>query len=136
MLLTICCLSAAQAQWLETTIPIPDSFGVLEEPQCLAYNATNTTIYVGGRDGDCVIAIDGATNQRIARIPTGKFVLDLCYNSTNNKVYCVVGDIVTVIDGATDSVIANVGARGTHALSYNPINNRVYCADLYATSSV
>jgi YVTN family beta-propeller protein len=56
----------------------------------------------------------------------------LCYNPTNNKVYCANcgSGSVTVIDGATDSVIATVSA-GTHlyALCYNPTDNKVYCAN-------
>ena len=72
LLVVFCCLSAVSGQWLETTIYLPDSLGGLTHPQCLVYNTTNNTIYVGGQYGDCVIAIDGATNQRIARIPTGR----------------------------------------------------------------
>ena len=38
---------------------------------------------------------------------------------------------MTVIDGATDGVVATV-ATGAEpcALCYNPINNKVYCANL------
>ena len=107
ILLAVCCLSAASAQWNEATTLVPDSFGGLQNPQCLTHNATNNTIYVGGRYSDCVIAIDGVTNQKIARIPTGMDVYDICYNLTTNKVYCANygSNDVTVIDGAADSVI-------------------------------
>ena len=37
---------------------------------------------------------------------------------------------MTVIDGATDSVIATVDVGGgPGALCYNPQNNKVYCAN-------
>ncbi|MCX6844594.1 MAG: YncE family protein, partial [candidate division WOR-3 bacterium] len=51
------------------------------------------------------------------------------------KVYCAnyYSDNVTVIDGATNGVIATV-AVGTSpcALCYNPTNNKVYCANRYS----
>ncbi len=60
------------AQWLETTIYVPDSLCGIHNPRAFTYNNTNNTIYVGGEDGNCVIAIDGATNEKIARIPAGE----------------------------------------------------------------
>ena len=56
----------------------------------------------------------------------------------DNKVYCANdgSDNVTVIDGATDSVIATVTAGASpSALCYNPQNNKVYCAN-YSGDSV
>ncbi len=56
----------------------------------------------------------------------------LCYNPTNNKVYCANdgSDSVTVIDGATNSVIATVAVGDWPcALCYNPTDNKVYCAN-------
>ena len=62
----------------------------------------------------------------------------LCYNPTNNKVYCAndSSDNVTVIDGATDSVIATVTAGSDPcALCYNPTDNKVYCANYGAATT-
>jgi YVTN family beta-propeller protein len=56
----------------------------------------------------------------------------LCYNPTNNKVYCAnrYSDNMTVIDGATNSVIATVAAGDRpRALCYNPTDNKVYCSN-------
>ena len=49
--------------------------------------------------------IDGATDSVIATVTAGSAPYALCYNPTNNKVYCANdgSDNVTVIDGATDS---------------------------------
>ena len=118
----------ANAQWLETTICISDSVGY---PKCLAYNSTNNTVYAGG-DGECVIAIDGETNQRIAWIPAGEAIHDLVWNSTNNKVYSAnyYSNSVTIIDGATNSVIAAIPVGNyPRALVWNSINNRTYVAN-------
>jgi YVTN family beta-propeller protein len=130
-----CLLSIAPGQWLETTIMLPDSLCGLRHPRCLTYNSVNNTICVGGDDGECVLAIDGATNQKIARIPTGSYGIALCYNPTNNKVYCANSwsDDVTVIDGASNSVITTVAAGDYPcALCYNPQNNKVYGANEYS----
>jgi YVTN family beta-propeller protein len=56
----------------------------------------------------------------------------LCYNPTNNKVYCANygGNNVSVIDGASDSVLATVAAGSEPcALCYNPTNDKTYCAN-------
>jgi YVTN family beta-propeller protein len=56
----------------------------------------------------------------------------LCYNPHDNKVYCANerSNNVTVIDGATNGVIATAAAGdGPCALSYNPLDNKVYCAN-------
>jgi YVTN family beta-propeller protein len=120
------------AQWLETTIYVPDSlFGVLY-PRVFTYNANNNTIYVGGEAGDCVIAIDGQTNQKIARIPAGSNIYALCWNSTNNKVYCAnyESDDVSVIDGATNQVITRIQVGDEPcAFAWNSIQNRTYVAN-------
>lgn len=119
------------AQWLETTIYLPDSLTGVVYPQAFTYNVTNNTIYVGGSSGHCIIAIDGTTNQKIAKIPAGSDIIDLCWNSIDNKVYCANwgDDFVTVIDGITNSVITNIQLEEyPNALVYNINNNKVYCA--------
>jgi YVTN family beta-propeller protein len=128
------------AQWLETTIYIPDFLSGIQAPQAFVYNPANNTVYVGGARGDCVIAIDGATDEKIARIPAGENIKAMCWNSTNNKVYSAYnptsnkvycasfyGGAITVIDGATNEVIATTEFVG-EPLVYNSTNNKIYCA--------
>jgi YVTN family beta-propeller protein len=127
-------VSLASCQWLDETLYLPDSFGGIYGPQCLAYSAANNTIYVGGPYSDCVIAIDGASNQKVARIPTCLNVSALCCNSQDDKVYCAsyIRNQVTVIDGATNRVVAAVPAGDQpRALCYNPTDNKLYCANGY-----
>jgi YVTN family beta-propeller protein len=79
-----------------------------------------------------VTVIDGATNGVIATVAAGAGPRALCYNPTNNKVYCAnsSSDNVTVIDGATNGVIATVAADDRpRVLCYNPSNNKVYSAN-------
>ncbi|MDH5187153.1 MAG: YncE family protein, partial [candidate division WOR-3 bacterium] len=119
------------AQWLETTIYVPDSLSGITRPQAFTYNTTNNKIYVGGKEGDCVIVIDGQTNEKVAKIPAGRNIKALTWNSNNNKIYSAnhADGSVTVIDGETDSVITSIpiGLR-PFALVYNPTNNKIYSA--------
>jgi len=66
-------------------------------------------------------------------ITVGDCPVALVYNPTNNKVYCAnyESDNVTVIDGATDSVITTIMVGDApRSLGYNPTNNKVYCANI------
>lgn len=119
----------AHSQWLETTIPIPDTFGGLEGAQVLVYDSANNCVYVGGRGTD-VMVVDCETNKRVARVPTGPNVVALCCNTRDNKVYSANYDgwSVTVVDAASNR------RRKTLPLSYvptafcyNSLANKVYC---------
>jgi YVTN family beta-propeller protein len=67
------------------------------------------------------------TTIRVGQIPYA-----LCYNTQGDKVYvgCEGSNKVTVIDGATNNVIARPAAGNAVGLCYNQTNNRVFCADL------
>jgi YVTN family beta-propeller protein len=71
--------------------------------------------------------------REIAEIAAGNNSNRLCWNSTNNKVYCANywSDNVTVIDGETNRVIATIPVgNAPWALVWNSTNNRVYCANV------
>ncbi|MEO0078689.1 MAG: YncE family protein [candidate division WOR-3 bacterium] len=122
----------ACGQYLEATIRLSDSLGTLAVPRCLAYNSTNNTVYVGGEHGNCVVAIDGATNQKIARIPVGFAVYAILYNQQENKVYCADyhADNVIIVNGATNRVTSVVPVGDCpYALGFNPLENKVYCGN-------
>jgi YVTN family beta-propeller protein len=62
----------------------------------------------------------------------GGFPYALCHNVADDKVYCANywGNTVSVIDGATNSVVATIAAGGySRALCHNPLRNKVYCAN-------
>jgi YVTN family beta-propeller protein len=131
-------LSTVTAQWLETTIVLPDS----SVPLALCYNATDNRVYCAyislDRDGDDVMVIDGATNSVLATVSAGYNPHALCYNSQNNKVYCAneASDNVTVIGGATNQVLQTIGVgRRPRDFTWNPVQNRVYVAN-YGGSSI
>ena len=70
LLLAACLLpSLVSAQWIDTTLYIPDSMTGLAEPTCLARNSLTHTLYVGGENDNVVFAIDDRTGLKLARIP-------------------------------------------------------------------
>ncbi len=115
-------------------------------PSALCYNSRDNKVYCANWGGN-VTVIDGASNQVITTVAAESCPCALCCNSRNNKVYCanngvwaganmdtIIGDSVTVIDGASNQVIATV-APGSYLLCYNPQNNKVYCAN-YVSGNV
>jgi len=114
------------------TIYVPDSLSGLMYSQCAAYNPVTDKVYVGGT-GNCVIVIDCATNTKVARIPTKSDCSAIFCSPVNGKVYCV-GDLLTVIDGVSDTVVKTLHASGS-AFCYNSRNQRLY-AGLGSTSVI
>jgi len=73
-------------------------------------------------------------------IPVGSNPNHLVYNSTDNKIYTANwgygANTVTVIDGATNSVITTIPiGNAPHTLCYNPTNNKVYTANPFSDPS-
>jgi YVTN family beta-propeller protein len=125
-----CVLSAASAQWLETTIYLPDSAGGVLQPRTVASDPAGTKVYIGGRTPG-VSVLDAGTGQRRYRIATGGQVSAICHVPVRNKVYIASreSDSVTVADGSTGQVLASVAVgHGPAALACLPTGERVYCA--------
>jgi len=129
-LLAVCCiLSISSAQYLESTIYLPDSLGGLSYPRSIAWNPMNNQVYVAGELGDCVIAIDAQTLQKVARIPSGRGGAALLCTQPANKVYCAdeSSGSVTIIDGSRNVLLARVAVSDSpQFLCYNTAQNKVY----------
>jgi YVTN family beta-propeller protein len=72
-------------------------------------------------------------------IPVGILPGALCWNSTNNKIYCANygSNNITIIDGETNVVITTIPVGDfPRALCWNSIQNRVYVANDNSTVSV
>jgi YVTN family beta-propeller protein len=120
-IILFCIPMLISAQWLETTISLPDSL-----PWILSYNSTNNKIYCTSFLSYSVTVIDGASNSVVNNIATG--ANDIEYNQTENKIYCSCGDCVKVIDGATDSIIDSVTTGFIpYGMLYNETGNKIYC---------
>jgi YVTN family beta-propeller protein len=135
ILLLLFSLALAFGQWIDTIIPLPDSFLPIE----ICYNYRNNKIYCYGLH-DTLIILDCSTYRVITSFPIGSGLHYLCYNSHDNKIYCSTWDYggmggIIVINGATDSLAFIPVGRVISALYYNPYNNKLYCA-LYNDSIV
>lgn len=79
-----------------------------------------------------VTVIDGTTDSIVRTVFVGHYVLALCYNPVDRKVYSAdaFDGTVTVIDATADTVLARVAVSGSpFSLCWNPLLDRVYCAD-------
>jgi YVTN family beta-propeller protein len=119
------------------TIPVGNS------PFGLAVNPATNTIYVGNGLDDTVSVIDGANNTVTATIPLavpgippgGSSPFGLAVNPATNTVYVAsIGtnsgpDNIAVIDGATNTVTANITVVGfAGEVAVDPTTNTVYVA--------
>lgn len=140
LLTTLCIILpvSLSAQWLETTVQVPQS------PEVLRWNGVNNRVYcaVGYPDAFGAIAmIDGATNALLDTImlpyqmPGG-----LCIDPEHNRVFCTGSSFyplddsfVTVIDANADTIVAEIQTgSGPMALCYNPLQDKLYCASQLA----
>ncbi|UCG41833.1 MAG: YncE family protein [candidate division WOR-3 bacterium] len=102
------------------------------------YNYTDDKAYFGTLN--VVAVLDGRADTLVREIwdpGGGDFILDLCYDAADNKVYvaCEGEDLVAVIDGKSDEVLGSIAVgRSPSALVWNPRDNRVYCANYYSSS--
>jgi YVTN family beta-propeller protein len=95
------------------------------------YNPQSNKVY-GGRAGPNVVVADCWGDSLVTTVTAQGSALDFCYNSRNNKVYFASEGYVGVIDGATDSLSAEVSLgvnRMPYALCYDPTDNKVYCTE-------
>jgi YVTN family beta-propeller protein len=108
---------------------VESTWGVMD----LRWSPIHNKVYCleSGDDSADVLVIDGPSDtieERI-RLPMGSTAL--CYNTTNDKLYCChdYDSTVTVIDCGTNQILHTVGVL-THpeVTCYNPQQNRVYVA--------
>jgi hypothetical protein len=80
--------------------------------------------------------IDGVSNQKIASVVTGNSPLVLCYDPTNNRVYCAdEAGVVTAIDGASNQAVRTIAVGiNSCALVWNPVHSRTYVANYHSST--
>jgi YVTN family beta-propeller protein len=122
----------AQAQWLETTIPVGN------EPVDLVYNPTNNKIYCANEHSDDITVIDGASNAVITNVYIycdGPHAL--AYNENDNMIYCAnrYSDNVSMIDGVSNVWYGNIEVGyDPMALAYSSTSNKIYCINTSSNS--
>ena len=149
VLLALLTPSSADGQWLEETIYLPDAFGGVIYPNCIAFDTVRNKVYFGGGDihpnddggsDDAtldywVVVVDAASMRRVAHVQVPGRVSGLCFNPANNRMYCALSwvDTVAVIDCTTDSLVALIPVgRNPDSLCCNPDDNKVYCLNRWS----
>ena len=135
-MICVLCTGAVHGQQVDRTILLPDSFGGLQLLSSPVWDSVDNRIYVAAQQSEGVLAIDGVTNRKLARIPTGHLTQDLCYCASRNRLYTVSGSqygyrdsVVTAIDCAANQVIARVRVpKGTGLIVFARGSDKVYCA--------
>jgi YVTN family beta-propeller protein len=130
VLLAICCLSVASAQWFEGWISLPDSL-VGVTPGCLACDSATSTVWIGGGGVGRLLAINTDSNKVVAsiRLP-GTRVSHLCGASNSHTVFGSMADrdTVVVVSCSSHAVQALIPVANPGLLYYSPTFNKVYCA--------
>jgi YVTN family beta-propeller protein len=120
----------------------------VERGSLLCYNPASNKVYCANYGSKTVTVIDGSTNAIVATVVAGPGLVGICCNPSNNKVYLAngaypqswpfheIGDsTVSVVDGATDKVIATVATHGRPmVLSYDSASGEVLAACRVATT--
>jgi YVTN family beta-propeller protein len=123
-------VSLSFGQWVETTIPLPDSLPKLNV-RPLVFHSPNHTVYVGGAES-FLMAINAETNTKLDKVigvgPGPHHYL--CSDPVGNKLYCANRDsTITVIDCATNQPVKTLQVwQSVTDLLHNPHENKLYCA--------
>jgi len=124
-------VAPASAQWVEHYVYLPDSARTVD----VCYSPLHNSVYCSDNAGNRIFVINGRNISRT--VPGGDAPGVLCYASAVDKVYCAnaVSDDVTVIDAATNTVVAQprVGDYPI-VLCHNPVRNKLYCSNFNGQS--
>lgn len=136
VLLSCACSIPLAAQSLVTDIPVSGY------PYGIAVNPSTNRIYAAVQPANngtpTVAVIDGSSNTVIDSISVSQGVGEIAVNLTTNRVYTSgcssQGCVVTVIDGAADTVTATIPITknqgiGIQGIAVNPVTNRIYVSD-------
>ncbi len=129
---------AAAGQWVDKVVTLPDSLSGVESPEYLLYCSVENVVYVGGGLGECLLALEGGSGDKVARVPLHGTVRALSYNEAEGKVYCSttlwdglpdsVRDTLYVVEAATGLVAGALDVSvGPSTLCQNPAVNKLYC---------
>ena len=116
-------ISTSTSQWLETTFGLPEAGAGL-----VAWNATSRDMFLAGRTGTWIAALDGASGRLRAMVPTDASIRCLLAVSTYNKVYCGVTGKLVMIDGRNYQTTRTVQLGTPYSLAYSSASGRVYFA--------
>jgi YVTN family beta-propeller protein len=95
----------------------------------MCFAPAHKTVYITSPLDSSVVAIDCSADTVLARIPAGRYPRAVCYNPTNDRVYCACGgDTILGIDVATNHVVSVVPRFGA-TLACDPARNVLFAPD-------
>ncbi len=105
-----------------------------KNPFALALNPVTNRIYVANDANGAnatVDVIDGSTDTIVASIRLGNTPSALAVNPVTNKIYVANGSVLTVIDGASNTIRTTTPLpdNGLTAIAINPVTNFIYVTD-------
>lgn len=107
-------------------------------PYAAVLNPITDKYYAVGRSDNYILIFDINNPDSCVLKETGECVWDIVLNQLENKIYCAnnTGRDVSVIDGATDSLITQVPINAdVHLLAMNLTDNKLYASSsLYPQS--
>lgn len=106
-------------------------------PAGIAVNPATNKVYVlnSGSSGTAGLAVIDANTGSTVSVNTGSFPQAVAINSVTNTIYVANrnSNSVTVVDGATDSVVTTITVgTGPNAIAVNPVTNVIYTANYTA----
>ncbi len=105
-----------------------------KNPFALALNPVTNRIYVANDANGAnatVDVINGSTDTIVASIRLGNTPSALAVNPVTNKIYVANGSVLTVIDGASNTIRTTTPLpdNGLTAIAINPVTNFIYVTD-------
>lgn len=124
-------VAAASAQFVETTIRVPDTLCCQRMPEAIAYDTVDSRVYVGG-DSNYLLAIDPAVNRRTAKVEVGRAPQVLSWMPSVNKVfaYCISSNELSIVECSRNREVARLPlSSSVYLLCANLTDNKVYALD-------
>ncbi len=95
-------------------------------PTVAGINPVNDKVYIGNYKSGTTSIIDGTTDEVITTLKTGA-IKRFKFDTTNNKVYALTtGNLLRVIDGSNNSMLAKAYLNGIADFEINSTANRLY----------
>jgi YVTN family beta-propeller protein len=109
----------------DSVIATIDSCGGAQgAPYGMCFVDVHRTVYVTSQGDSSVVAIDCSADTVLTRTKVGQEPLSLCYNPTNDRVYCPCkGDTICGIDAATNRVASVISHGHGATLACDPARN-------------
>jgi YVTN family beta-propeller protein len=127
-----CILPIASGQWLETTIRVPDTFGLPRGERSLAYDPEHQVMFIAGDESDSILVADVHTYRPVERFAVGGPVSALARPSNRSVLFCALcdSDRVIALDCGTHQPVTqyDVGDRPGGMLCCDTLN-KLYVAN-------